>query len=332
MPSRFNGVALDMNRDMWNYISLGYFKYVRFPRSFGPTPLRSPPQQYPSIFNPVNTNIQSNQHNCKLLSFRCWFYSPGRQKAVAGEIGSSTMPHKVNPIDFENSEGNIGVANALMDHMAAKLQVSRYQRDLSDSTVMRNVGTYLSVLLCASPPCDSMPDHLTALLVDVLPRYEGPSGGWASAYVRPSHDPSWPDHTVCWCVAGVGFAHTLIALAASMRGLDRVDLNEEALRADLEANWEVLAEPIQTVMRRYDVPNPYEQLKYVLPPRLLPSALQPGPKLMPVFITATLFTSKDAGAEGSICANGVDIVAEQGTDTRQAGGWAEDAGICGWIA
>ena len=145
--SRYNTVLLDFNRDMWSYISIGYFK----------------------------------------------------QRAVDGEIGSSTMPHKVNPIDFENSEGNIGIANALFHHLGSKLPVSRYQRDLSDSTVLRSIG--------------------------------------------------------------VGFAHSLIAYNAVLKGLGRVDANLEKLDADLDSNWEVLAEPIQTVMRRYDVPEPYEKLK-----------------------------------------------------------------------
>jgi len=145
--TRFNDVLLDFNRDMWGYISLGYF----------------------------------------------------RQIAVAGEVGSSTMPHKVNPIDFENSEGNLGVATAMFQHMARKLAVSRYQRDLSDSTVLRTIGT--------------------------------------------------------------GFAHTMVAIASTEKGLSRVQPNQERLAADLDANWEVLGEPVQTVMRRYGVAEPYEKLK-----------------------------------------------------------------------
>ena len=145
--ARFNTVLLDLDRDMWMYISLGYFK----------------------------------------------------QKAVAGEVGSSTMPHKINPIDFENSEGNIGLANAVLGHLSTKLPVSRFQRDLTDSTVLRSIG--------------------------------------------------------------VGMAHSLVAYSATLRGLSRVDVNEDALRADLDNNWEVLAEPIQTVMRRYGVEKPYEKLK-----------------------------------------------------------------------
>ncbi|WP_455384675.1 adenylosuccinate lyase [Acidihalobacter prosperus] len=144
---RFNTVLLDLSRDIWGYISVGYF----------------------------------------------------RQRVIEGEVGSSTMPHKVNPIDFENAEGNIGVANAVLEHLARKLPVSRWQRDLTDSTVLRNLG--------------------------------------------------------------VGLAHSLIAYRALLKGLGKLEIDETRLAADLEANWEVLAEPIQTVMRRYGLPNPYEQLK-----------------------------------------------------------------------
>ena len=122
-----------------------------------------------------------------------------RQKTVAGEIGSSTMPHKVNPIDFENAEGNLGVANALLDHLAAKLPVSRWQRDLTDSTVLRTLG--------------------------------------------------------------VGLAHSLVAYQSCLKGIGKLEVNATALAADLDDNWEVLAEPIQTVMRRYGLEQPYEQLK-----------------------------------------------------------------------
>lgn len=122
-----------------------------------------------------------------------------RQKTVAGEIGSSTMPHKVNPIDFENAEGNLGLANAIFGHLAQKLPISRWQRDLTDSTVLRNLG--------------------------------------------------------------VGFAHTSIALQSVLRGVGKLEPDEERLAADLDANWEVLAEPIQTVMRRYGIEQPYEKLK-----------------------------------------------------------------------
>ncbi|TVR62635.1 MAG: adenylosuccinate lyase [Candidatus Competibacteraceae bacterium] len=122
-----------------------------------------------------------------------------RQRTVGNEIGSSTMPHKVNPIDFENAEGNLGVSNALLDHLAAKLPVSRWQRDLTDSTVLRTVG--------------------------------------------------------------VGLAHALVAYQSCLKGLGKLAVDTEALNADLDANWEVLAEPIQTVMRRYGIARPYEQLK-----------------------------------------------------------------------
>ncbi|MEW6646935.1 MAG: adenylosuccinate lyase [Pseudomonadota bacterium] len=145
--ARFNTILLDFDRDVWSYISIGYFK----------------------------------------------------QKTVAGEVGSSTMPHKVNPIDFENSEGNIGVANALFDHLAAKLPVSRWQRDLTDSTVLRTLG--------------------------------------------------------------VGVAHSMIAYSSTLRGIGKLEANPVAIAADLDANWEVLAEPIQTVMRRYGIEKPYEKLK-----------------------------------------------------------------------
>ena len=145
--ARFNTIILDFDRDIWAYISNGYFK----------------------------------------------------QKTVSGEVGSSTMPHKVNPIDFENSEGNIGVANALLNHMSAKLPVSRWQRDLTDSTVLRNEG--------------------------------------------------------------VALAYSLLAWKSTLRGCGKLEINEKKLAADLMANWEVLAEPIQTVMRRYGIEEPYEKLK-----------------------------------------------------------------------
>ncbi|WP_286235640.1 adenylosuccinate lyase [Thalassotalea sediminis] len=122
-----------------------------------------------------------------------------KQKTVAGEIGSSTMPHKVNPIDFENSEGNLGIANALFAHLAQKLPISRWQRDLTDSTVLRNLG--------------------------------------------------------------VGFGNSLIAYAATLKGMSKLQVNEESLLAELDKNWEVLAEPVQTVMRRYGIEKPYEKLK-----------------------------------------------------------------------
>jgi adenylosuccinate lyase len=145
--SRFNTILIDLCRDLWAYISLGYFK----------------------------------------------------QKTIAGEVGSSTMPHKVNPIDFENAEGNFGIANALFGHLAIKLPVSRWQRDLTDSTVLRTLG--------------------------------------------------------------VGFAHSLIAYQSLMKGLGKLEVNTDRLDEDLENSWEVLAEPVQTIMRRYGIANPYEKLK-----------------------------------------------------------------------
>ncbi|MFN9748536.1 MAG: adenylosuccinate lyase [Burkholderiales bacterium] len=147
--TRSNTILIDWSRDVWGYISLGYFK----------------------------------------------------QKLKVGEIGSSTMPHKVNPIDFENAEGNLGLANAILTHLSQKLPISRWQRDLTDSTVLRNMG--------------------------------------------------------------VAFGYTVLALNSLQRGLDKLEANPNALTSDLDAAWEVLAEPIQTVMRRYGLPNPYEQLKEI---------------------------------------------------------------------
>ncbi|MDQ2778781.1 MAG: adenylosuccinate lyase [Pseudomonadota bacterium] len=145
--ARANTILIDWSRDVWGYVSLGYF----------------------------------------------------RQRLKAGEVGSSTMPHKVNPIDFENAEGNFGLANALLGHMSAKLPISRWQRDLSDSTVLRNMG--------------------------------------------------------------VVFGYTVLAIDSLARGMDKLQVDEAALAADLDHAWEVLAEPVQTVMRRFGLPNPYEQLK-----------------------------------------------------------------------
>jgi adenylosuccinate lyase len=145
--SRYNTILIDLCRDIWAYISIGYFS----------------------------------------------------QKTIAGEIGSSTMPHKVNPIDFENAEGNLGVANALLNHLAEKLPVSRWQRDLTDSTVLRTIGT------------------------------------------------------------AVG--HGMIAYDSLLKGLGKLQVNSQKLADDLDNSWEVLAEPIQTVMRLYGIENPYEQLK-----------------------------------------------------------------------
>jgi len=145
--ARFNTILIDFNRDIWGYISIGFFK----------------------------------------------------QKTIAGEIGSSTMPHKVNPIDFENSEGNLGLANAVFQHLSAKLPISRWQRDLTDSTVLRNMG--------------------------------------------------------------VGMGYSLIAYQSCLKGIGKLQMNEQRLADDLDNSWEVLAEPIQTVMRRYGIERPYEKLK-----------------------------------------------------------------------
>jgi adenylosuccinate lyase len=166
-------------------------------------------------WNPYTTQIESHDYIAELFdalarlntimidfSRDCWSYiSIGyfKQRTVAGEVGSSTMPHKVNPIDFENAEGNLGIANAMLTHMAQKLPISRWQRDLTDSTVLRNLGT--------------------------------------------------------------GIGHVLIALDSLKRGIGKLEVNTAAIAADLENNWEVLAEPIQTVMRRYGVEQPYEKLK-----------------------------------------------------------------------
>lgn len=166
-------------------------------------------------FNPYTTQIEPHDYiaelfdaiarfNTILLDFDrdMWGYiclGHFKQKTIAGEIGSSTMPHKVNPIDFENSEGNLGLANAMFDHLAAKLPVSRWQRDLTDSTVLRNLG--------------------------------------------------------------VAIAYSVIAYESSLKGISKLEANEENMLKDLDSNWEVLAEPIQTVMRRYAIDKPYEKLK-----------------------------------------------------------------------
>ncbi len=145
--ARFNTILIDFSRDIWAYISLGYFK----------------------------------------------------QKVVAGEVGSSTMPHKVNPIDFENAEGNLGLANAVLRHLAEKLPISRWQRDLTDSTVLRNLG--------------------------------------------------------------VGFGYSILAYSSAQKGIGKLEINADRINADLNASWEVLGEAVQTVMRRYGLENPYEQMK-----------------------------------------------------------------------
>jgi adenylosuccinate lyase len=167
------------------------------------------------VWNPYTTQIEPHDYiaeyfdavsrfNTILLDFDrdIWAYiaiGHFKQKTVAGEVGSSTMPHKVNPIDFENSEGNLGIANALFTHLAQKLPVSRWQRDLSDSTALRSLG--------------------------------------------------------------MGVAHSLIAYQATLKGISKLEANADNLAADLDANWEVLAEPIQTIMRRYGIEKPYEKLK-----------------------------------------------------------------------
>ena len=174
--ARANTILIDYARDIWGYISLGYFK----------------------------------------------------QKTIAGEVGSSTMPHKVNPIDFENAEGNLGIANAIFGHLAAKLPISRWQRDLTDSTVLRNMG--------------------------------------------------------------VGLGYSVIAFSSLEKGMGKLELNELRLSQDLEDSWEVLAEPIQTVMRRYGIEEPYEKLK----------ALTRGNTMDQVTIRAfidTLEISEDAKSE-----------------------------------
>jgi adenylosuccinate lyase len=166
-------------------------------------------------YNPYTTQIEPHDYIAELFDLICryntilidfdrdvWGYIAWgyfKQKTIAGEVGSSTMPHKVNPIDFENSEGNLGIANAIMGHLTAKLPISRWQRDLTDSTVLRNLG--------------------------------------------------------------VGFGHSLIAYAATLKGISKLEVNAERLNADLDNSWEVLAEPIQTVMRRYAIEEPYEKLK-----------------------------------------------------------------------
>jgi adenylosuccinate lyase len=145
--ARTNTILIDLSRDIWGYVSLGYFK----------------------------------------------------QRLKAGEIGSSTMPHKVNPIDFENAEGNLGLANAVLKHLSEKLPISRWQRDLTDSTVLRNMG--------------------------------------------------------------VALGYAVLAYQSLQTGLGKLEINQAAIARDLDASWEVLAEPIQTVMRRFGLPQPYEQLK-----------------------------------------------------------------------
>ena len=194
--ARLNTIVVDLDRDVWGYVSLGYF----------------------------------------------------RQKLVAGEVGSSTMPHKVNPIDFENSEGNLGVANALLRHLADKLPVSRWQRDMTDSTALRNIG--------------------------------------------------------------VAFGHSLLGYVACVRGLDKLEVDAARLATDLEANWEVLAEAVQTVMRRYGIEDAYEQLKGLTRgARITPEALRafigglaipPDAKARLLALTPGSYTGKAAELARSI--------------------------------
>ena len=188
---------------------------IAYPNTDWPSLTRDFVESLGLEFNPYTTQIESHDYmaemfNCmalyhSILLDLCrdiWAYiSIGyfRQKAVPGETGSSTMPHKVNPIDFENAEGNLGVANALLQHLSAKLPISRWQRDLTDSTVLRTLGTT--------------------------------------------------------------FGHSLIAFDSIIKGLAKLEINSSALSADLDDAWEILAEPVQTVMRRFGVKNPYEQLK-----------------------------------------------------------------------
>jgi adenylosuccinate lyase len=204
MLGKFNGAVGNYNAHLSAYPEIDWPEISRqFVESMG------------IDWNPYTTQIEPHDYiaelfdalvrlNTILIDFSrdCWSYiSIGyfRQKTVAGEVGSSTMPHKVNPIDFENAEGNLGLANAVFTHLAQKLPISRWQRDLTDSTVLRNLGT--------------------------------------------------------------GIGHVLIALDSLKRGIGKLEVNTDAMSADLEHNWEVLAEPIQTVMRRYGVEQPYEKLK-----------------------------------------------------------------------
>ena len=201
---KINGAVGNYNAHMVVYPEVDWHRFSEeFVTSLGLT------------WNPYTTQIEPHDYiaelfdvmarfNTILLDFDrdMWGYialNHFKQKTIAGEIGSSTMPHKVNPIDFENSEGNLGLANALFDHLAAKLPVSRWQRDLTDSTVLRNLG--------------------------------------------------------------VGMGYSLIAYASTLKGISKLEVNADHLADELDHNWEVLAEPIQTVMRRYGIEKPYEKLK-----------------------------------------------------------------------
>ncbi|KGJ97218.1 adenylosuccinate lyase [Colwellia psychrerythraea] len=204
MLGKINGAVGNYNAHLSAYPEVDWHEYANeFVTSLGLS------------FNPFTTQIEPHDYiaelfdaiarfNTILIDFDrdIWGYiamGHFKQKTIAGEIGSSTMPHKVNPIDFENSEGNLGIANALFTHLAQKLPISRWQRDLTDSTVLRNLG--------------------------------------------------------------VGFAHAMIAYGATLKGISKLQVNEANLAAELDSNWEVLAEPIQTVMRRYGIEKPYEKLK-----------------------------------------------------------------------
>ena len=213
---KMNGAVGNFNAHLCAYPDVDWIDVTdRFLANLGLTPNRHTTQIEPhdylaEVFHAIE------RFNQVLLDFDrdVWAYIAidyFRQRKVEGETGSSTMPHKVNPIDFENSEGNLGVANALLGHMAAKLQVSRWQRDLSDSTVLRNLG------------------------------------------------------------AGLG--HCVVAYQATLKGLSRLDVNEAAIAADLDDSWEVLAEAVQTVMRRHGLREPYEQLKAATRGRQLDAAL-----------------------------------------------------------
>ena len=201
---KINGAVGNYNAHLSAYPEIDWHEYANeFVTSLGLS------------FNPFTTQIEPHDYiaelfdaiarfNTILIDFDrdIWGYiamGHFKQKTIAGEIGSSTMPHKVNPIDFENSEGNLGIANALFSHLAQKLPISRWQRDLTDSTVLRNLG--------------------------------------------------------------VGFAHAIIAYGATLKGISKLQVNEANLAAELDSNWEVLAEPVQTVMRRYGIEKPYEKLK-----------------------------------------------------------------------
>ncbi|NQZ21950.1 MAG: adenylosuccinate lyase [Colwellia sp.] len=204
MLGKINGAVGNYNAHLSAYPEINWHEFANeFVSSLGLS------------FNPFTTQIEPHDYiaelfdaisrfNTILIDFDrdIWGYialGHFKQKTIAGEIGSSTMPHKVNPIDFENSEGNLGIANALFTHLAQKLPISRWQRDLTDSTVLRNLG--------------------------------------------------------------VGFAHAMIAYGATLKGISKLQVNEANLAAELDSNWEVLAEPVQTVMRRYGIEKPYEKLK-----------------------------------------------------------------------